>query len=101
VFAWKVSLTGSAVVLSSLSHLVFFGYYATNWPQQRRQAPQGRDREPSVEAAMGRNVEDLTGRVFGKLRVLERAPKSVRGKARWWVYCDPAFGGCGSERKIV
>ena len=39
-------------------------------------------------------VVDLTGQIFGKLRVLERAG-SARG-ARWKCLCDPALGGCGN-----
>jgi hypothetical protein len=47
-------------------------------------------------------VKNLAGRVFGKLKVLERAPLNTPGgQARWLVYCDPALGGCGSDAKVV
>lgn len=41
-------------------------------------------------------VEDLTGRRFGKLTVLERAERNASGKIRWRCRCD-----CGKERIVI
>jgi len=40
-------------------------------------------------------VVDLTGKIFGRLTVIERAENDIRGKSRWKVLCD-----CGGT-KIV
>lgn len=41
-----------------------------------------------------RNFVDLTGRVFGRLRVVSFAD-SVGARVRWSCLCDPEHGGCG------
>lgn len=57
---------------------------------------------------MGRLI-DLTGRVFGRLRVLERGDttedtgrdgRPIRPRVLWWCLCDPALGGCGTEKQV-
>lgn len=49
---------------------------------------------------MGAPSEDLTGRVFTRLRVL--GPQTGnRGRPAWLCICDPVLGGCGSERVIA
>ena len=51
---------------------------------------------------MGKLI-DLTGKAFGRLRVLERAG-SYRSQSNpysseplWKCLCDPEIGGCGAE----
>jgi len=41
-------------------------------------------------------VDDLTGRRFGRLKVIERAANSRHGKARWRCKCD-----CGDEPTLI
>ena len=44
----------------------------------------------------GKTVDDLTGRVFQRLLVLERAPN--RGHMTvWHCLCAPEHGGCGNK----
>ena len=40
-------------------------------------------------------VTNLAGQRFGRLLVIERAPNSKRGSARWYCLCD-----CGSKRIV-
>jgi hypothetical protein len=51
---------------------------------------------------MGRPLlEDLTGRCFGHLRVLGRAPApKPKASASWRCLCDRDLGGCGAEKDI-
>lgn len=47
------------------------------------------------------SFSDLTGRAYGRLRVLRHAgwyqqPNGTRGSL-WRCLCDPALGGCGAE----
>lgn len=42
-----------------------------------------------------RNFIDLTGRVFGRLRVVSFA-NSAGSRARWNCVCEPQHGGCGA-----
>lgn len=42
---------------------------------------------------------DLTGRTFGRWRVLRRAP-SRNTHAYWVCVCDPELGGCGKETPV-
>ena len=48
---------------------------------------------------------DLTGRTFGRLRVLRRdgTHRTPEGayKARWLCLCDPERGGCGNVKTIL
>lgn len=44
----------------------------------------------------GRRRIDITGREFGRLRVL-RFSHSANGAAWWLCLCDPQLGGCGRE----
>lgn len=42
------------------------------------------------------SAEDLTGRKFGKLTVLGRAPNGKNWRTMWYCKCD-----CGNEKIIV
>lgn len=47
---------------------------------------------------------DLTGRVYGRLRVIERGETTGEGNSRrvyWWCLCDPSLGGCGREKQVA
>lgn len=50
---------------------------------------------------------DLTGKTFGRLRVIERAGTwrptkySVKSAPVWRCLCDPALGGCGRETAVL
>ena len=41
-------------------------------------------------------IVDLSGHVFGKLRVVERSGSSLRGRAQWLCECE-----CGKETTVV
>ena len=41
---------------------------------------------------MGRKLEDLTGKVYGRLTVIERAENDKHGNTRWLCKCS-----CGNE----
>lgn len=49
------------------------------------------------------NLIDLTGKTFGRLRVIERAgtyrPRNnpLNSEPLWKCLCDPQIGGCGAE----
>jgi hypothetical protein len=45
-------------------------------------------------------AKDMVGRVFCRLRVLEREQVPYSAAAQWRCLCDPAFGGCGNVRVI-
>lgn len=45
---------------------------------------------------MARPLKDITGSVFGWLRVL-RADHSSPERTKWVCFCDPSLGGCGNE----
>src|SRR5215510_3275173 len=49
---------------------------------------------PKGEKNLGKLKHELTGRVFGKLRVLGYYGRRS-GQPCWRCYCDPALGGCG------
>ena len=48
---------------------------------------------------------DLTGRTFGRLRVLRRdgTHRTPEGGyiAKWPCLCDPELGGCGNRKSIL
>ena len=44
----------------------------------------------------GKRIE-LTGQIFGSMRVLTRAEPDSRRRARWVCLCDPELGGCARE----
>jgi hypothetical protein len=44
----------------------------------------------------GKRVE-LSGQIFGSLRVLNRAQPDAQRRAHWNCVCDPELGGCGRE----
>jgi len=45
-------------------------------------------------------LNDLTGKIFGRLKVIE-LDKILNSRARWWCLCDPKFGGCGNKKSIL
>ncbi len=46
---------------------------------------------------MGTPALDLSGRVFGRLKVIERCSENTKaGKSRWLVFCE-----CGKEKVVV
>lgn len=53
------------------------------------------------------NLIDLTGRTFGRLRVIERAgiyrPRNSPHSTEplWKCICDPQLGGCGAEVVVM
>jgi hypothetical protein len=49
---------------------------------------------------VGKILDDLTGRRFGRLLVKERAENGKNGEVKWLCYCDPEFGGCGKEKVV-
>jgi hypothetical protein len=50
---------------------------------------------------------DLTGRTFGRLRVIERGDtietgvngQPIQPRILWWCVCDPGLGGCGTQKQ--
>lgn len=50
----------------------------------------------SHSTRMNPRVKDLTGQVFGRLTVLERAGSNPRGRATWKCKCD-----CGNETTVL
>jgi hypothetical protein len=47
-------------------------------------------------------LQDLTGKIFGWLRVQRRSNKTnIRGNRVYWqCFCDPELGGCGKEKPV-
>lgn len=41
-------------------------------------------------------VKDETGKVYGRLTVIERGPNTKSGSARWWCQCS-----CGNKERIL
>ncbi len=69
------------------------------WKRPRQRWKRSEVEPPGLEAAMGR-LAGTVKPVIGKLRVLGRAPKEGDGAVRWFVFCDPELGGCGSAAKV-
>lgn len=42
------------------------------------------------------NAIDMTGQVYGRLRVVRHAGHTASGVALWECLCDPELGGCGN-----
>jgi hypothetical protein len=45
---------------------------------------------------LGKPLTNLTGKIFGRLTVVERHPENYRGKARWFCQCV-----CGQKTIVV